>query len=546
MNDPEMWVADIEEGFWDYQGTDSGWQVNVIDMGDPALSFGIAEHRYSWSVRDWQGREVASGQCDEVWDAKAEAEAAYRLTHELTARRRTRTASTDLVARGIGYVKVPTRELCRKFVDGTVTAQEIVDMVLQDNNGRAGVWWGSIGDNEWDYYDYEDAPFHHAYYSSNAYPELILEECEEADEAGGFGDEYYRNNPADVGVVLWAEHPYVNGTFWNPLTDNRPLPGHESQSYVPEGTQLRLVRVGWVDAVNDETILPANGMTVTASLGGQGITVTAEKKAAAPQMLYRGIRVTYDRTPFADQLREIAASGQGQIGEEVLDYLATASPHASLDGVSLGRHWTTDYNVATGIASVMAKEGEKGGIVLTAQWDGQGTDEAKSYVGGDYPEESEVTLLPGTKVTVVKAELVTGYSGQPIPVWSGTSMRTAVLRTAAEPGGKLPYVPSDFGYQWYEEPSGEYAAETRDGKSTMFLDIAGTWVNWSVYDEEGLVERGNFGVGDPGIQGILYRADRLLAEFDENPAIPAKSWGYDRDYTEDFPTNFPAPNFMQP
>lgn len=188
-----------------------------------------------------------------------------------------RTASTGLIARGIGYVQLPDIETCRKFAEGRFTAQDVVDLVLMNNNGRAGVWWGSIGNNEWDYYDDEYAPFHHAYYSSNSDPMTIVAEYDEAAEE--YGDQVFYSEKADIGVVLYAEHPYVNGTYWNPLTDNQPIPGHQSQSYVPEGTQLRLVKVGVEHAgLVDEIYLPAHGMTVTAALGGQGLTVTAAGK----------------------------------------------------------------------------------------------------------------------------------------------------------------------------------------------------------------------------------------------------------------------------
>lgn len=111
----------------------------------------------------------------------------------------------------------------------------------------------------------------------------------------------------------------------------------------------------------------------------------------------------------------------------------------------------------------------------------------------------------------------------------------------------LPYSPSPYGYVW-EEHDGEAVAVTRDGIAEMVLStLPGGQIGWAVYDDEGLVERGNFsGMYTEEPQGIYYRADRLLSEFDSNPVIPAKTPGYSEDYTETFPSNFPAPNFMQP
>jgi len=118
-------------------------------------------------------------------------------------------------------------------------------------------------------------------------------------------------------------------------------------------------------------------------------------------------------------------------------------------------------------------------------------------------------------------------------------------RIAAEPGGRLPYQPSEFGYVWYHDGDG-YTAVTRDGKSDITLIPNGSQIDWEVWDDQGLVERGNFSGMVQDLDGILYRADHLLAEFDENPAIPAKGFGYDKDYSEQFPSSFPALDFRQP
>lgn len=117
----------------------------------------------------------------------------------------------------------------------------------------------------------------------------------------------------------------------------------------------------------------------------------------------------------------------------------------------------------------------------------------------------------------------------------------------AEPGGHLPYVPSDYGYQWYDNHDGSYYAESRDNQVTLTLDFAvpGGQVAWSAEDDQGVIETGNFsGVANPSNRdGVFYRADRLLAEFDTTPNIPAKGFGYDPTYTEDFPSSYPAPDF---
>lgn len=117
--------------------------------------------------------------------------------------------------------------------------------------------------------------------------------------------------------------------------------------------------------------------------------------------------------------------------------------------------------------------------------------------------------------------------------------------TAAEPGGRLPYPPSDYGYVWYDNGDGMYYAESRDGLVTLHLDTAAPGgINWTAEDDMGIVERGNFsGMYGGSLDGVLYRADRLLAEFDTRPVVPAKTDTYNDNYTETFPSSYPAPDF---
>lgn len=118
-------------------------------------------------------------------------------------------------------------------------------------------------------------------------------------------------------------------------------------------------------------------------------------------------------------------------------------------------------------------------------------------------------------------------------------------RTAAEPGGRLPYPPSDYGYVWYDNGDGMYYADTRDGQVTLHLDTHSPGqISWTAEDDMGVVERGNFsGMSAANLDGVLYRADRLLAEFDTRPVIPPKTDSYNQGYSETFPGSYPAPDF---
>lgn len=484
-----------------------------------------------------------------------------------------RTASTGLIARGIGYVQIPDIETCRKFAEGRFTAQDVVDLVLRENNGRAGVWWGSIGDNEWDYYDDEYAPFHHAYYSSNSDPMTIVAEYDEAAEE--YGDQVVYSEKADIGVVLYAEHPYVNGTYWNPLTDNQPIPGHQSQSYVPEGTQLRLVKVGVEHAgLVDEIYLPANGMTVTAALGGQGITVTADRYfTEGPIELLSG-----PRNVTASDLDDILDLLGPWPTREVEEWSPPENTHPGIDGVPRGwelyvedmlaapdRNASADLWMPTSAVAhyaEYARDGEQLDAVMYAIQKRGGiwspvdisTDGrlALLHEGNHRLAAAQRLGIAEIPVRVSVDPVVRANEGTPVPLepvlegWLRQTGRIAATRTAAEPGGVLPYPPSDFGYRWDRLDPETYAAVTRDGISemTLWFGAPGGQVQWTVEDDLGIVERGYISGADP--DQIFDRANRLISEFDTNPAIPSKSDGYDGSYTETFPTHDPAPDFREP
>lgn len=104
-----QWDPDIfEPGFWDYSGAGAGWQVNVVDLGDPALSMGTVEYdeRFSWTVKDHTGREVKSGAADTLSRATQDAEMAYAFSSDpdlalLSTRRQAANISrSDLVDHG--------------------------------------------------------------------------------------------------------------------------------------------------------------------------------------------------------------------------------------------------------------------------------------------------------------------------------------------------------------------------------------------------------------------------------------------------------------
>ena len=106
-------------------------------------------------------------------------------------------------------------------------------------------------------------------------------------------------------------------------------------------------------------------------------------------------------------------------------------------------------------------------------------------------------------------------------------------RTAAEPGGVLPWTPSQNGYYWITKNDDSLEAVTNDGVNRMRLYEKPWGWEWVVRDSMGVVEKGNFGSGlQP--DALRDRADDLLSEFDSRPQRRTRgpSYDYQHDYTQ--------------
>ena len=125
------------------------------------------------------------------------------------------------------------------------------------------------------------------------------------------------------------------------------------------------------------------------------------------------------------------------IGQMALDYLAN-DPGS---GSSLGRHWTTDEVIANNFASnPQFNLPDHGEIYLPyrirAHWPGLGEDPNRTNTGSDYPEESEITLLPDAPVNIQDFQIWHPYKQQWQSVLSKPQARTAALvRISGRPPG---------------------------------------------------------------------------------------------------------------
>lgn len=78
----EKWDGYPGEGYWDLSTAGDGWSVSIIDLGDPALSMGMFDERFTWTVVDYMGSEVASGSSNILGEAADDAEFAFLMTSD--------------------------------------------------------------------------------------------------------------------------------------------------------------------------------------------------------------------------------------------------------------------------------------------------------------------------------------------------------------------------------------------------------------------------------------------------------------------------------
>ena len=78
----DHWDGYPGEGFWDLATASGGWSANIMDLGDPALSMGMFDNRFTWTVTDHTGAEKASGVSDLLSQAAEDAEVAYLMVSD--------------------------------------------------------------------------------------------------------------------------------------------------------------------------------------------------------------------------------------------------------------------------------------------------------------------------------------------------------------------------------------------------------------------------------------------------------------------------------
>lgn len=150
----------------------------------------------------------------------------------------------------------------------------------------------------------------------------------------------------------------------------------------------------------------------------------SSRREAKGQNLYRGLSSDFLTEDEYSQISDWAMKNEFDP-----DNFTMAEPNYDMiypilerleEQQGLGRHWSTDYDVASGFASQGAwnnkgdEEGDGGhfGIVFRGDWGGEGEDSADSHAGYDgvtrpsrLEGEEEVTLHPGSEVNLLGMEV---------------------------------------------------------------------------------------------------------------------------------------------
>lgn len=142
-----------------------------------------------------------------------------------------------------------------------------------------------------------------------------------------------------------------------------------------------------------------------------------------PMPLYRGVSIPVDSLPEHLQSQLMGGGGlydlpagelHGQFGSDLLDHLQSRNFQSyPTVGYGGGTHWSTSKSIATSFAYnpkptswQKINQTKFVPVVMRAQWDGRGEDPTRDDGAQGFPEESEITMLPGTQLHVDQMHLI--------------------------------------------------------------------------------------------------------------------------------------------
>lgn len=111
-----------------------------------------------------------------------------------------------------------------------------------------------------------------------------------------------------------------------------------------------------------------------------------------------------------------------QTAQILLDHISrgngdSASKAPFPHNTSLGRHWSTNFDAAHQFASPAMQDGEfhlPMAVTLGADWYGHGEDPYRRQTGGTFPEEHEITMLPGAPMHIREMHIQHPHTDQMI------------------------------------------------------------------------------------------------------------------------------------
>lgn len=128
-----------------------------------------------------------------------------------------------------------------------------------------------------------------------------------------------------------------------------------------------------------------------------------------------GTRYPHPQSPEGQKFSEHLMNFMEDVGQNVGRYREDYSDanadsrvdftkvHDKADPTWLGRHWTTNPDVAEDFAFPghdVKPAGRGLSVMMSADWDGRGEDVSRSNSGGSWKDEDEINLLPGAGVKV--------------------------------------------------------------------------------------------------------------------------------------------------
>lgn len=247
--------------------------------------------------------------------------------------------------------------------------------------------------------------------------------------------------------AVTAQHNGQTIGYLSWMTDHNsgPLHGEIGMVQVHPDYRRHGVATGLYDAARqaEPTVHHSDEKT---PLGNAWARYEQGRTAATSQKIYRGLNIEHGAIPA------------NYHGDGILDHLQNSHYE---DGVGLGRHWTTDPQVAM---NSIGNWGHK--ILLEGEHDGIGIDPNGTDTHGQWDDEQEVTLLPDSPVRINSVKVQHPHTGEwherLDPGWRG------VEHTAGANGDTPPLSMEPFDSMWF---NGIMARHKDDDRPVGYL----TW-----------------------------------------------------------------------